>query len=273
MSENNQLKIPQDGLMTNDIELMKQMISAYSKDDTEGMILTLEQWVKNTKMSESEREEHFKFLSLLKESKSQQGVENYFLLFFTRKYFSMTVRSMNIFDQKMENQRASLETMEKNLIKLVGDLQEKLVLSAEGVLAQTRLLTDAEKSFINGLLEARKMLSPEHINGKLDNAIMQESLKGVAKEEKIEELEVKLNHVEKTLNNLNTNVNNLVQNLGNNSNGISAEEFKKLKDSIDNLSKKTISTTTNNTQNATKNTNQKKKRTFLERLIYLFTNE
>lgn len=276
MNENNQLKIPQDGLITNDIELMKQMIDAYNNDDTEGIVLTLENWIKTTKMSESEREEHSKFLTLLKASKSKQGVENYFLLFFTRKYFSMTVRSMSIFDVKMENQRISLENMEKNLVEIVGQLQQKLVESAEGVLAQIKVLTDAEKSFINDLLEARKMLSPEHINAKFDTAIMQENLKGVAKEEKIEELEVKLNNLEKTLNTLNNNVNNLVQNLGNNNNqnGVSKEDFNKLKLSIDNLTKKPINNTnTATTQNANSVKTTKKNRTFLERLIYLFTNE
>lgn len=240
MESKNQLKVPSDGLINNDIELMKQMISAYNKDDSEGVVVTLEKLIKNTAMSESEKEEHFQFLKLLKESKSKEGIENYFLLFFTRKYFAMTVRSMNIFDQKMESQRGSLEEMEQNLITKVNQLQQSLIDSTDHLLNQAKFLTNAEKEFITGLLEARKLLSPEHINAKLDTAIMQENLKGVAKEEKIEELEVKLNNVEKTLNTLNENVNNLVNNLGNHSNqgGVTKEEFDKLKINIDILLRK-----------------------------------
>lgn len=285
MESKNQLKVPSDGLINNDIELMKQMISAYNKDDSEGVVVTLEKLIKNTAMSESEKEEHFQFLKLLKESKSKEGIENYFLLFFTRKYFAMTVRSMNIFDQKMESQRGSLEEMEQNLITKVNQLQQSLIDSTDHLLNQAKFLTNAEKEFITGLLEARKLLSPEHINAKLDTAIMQENLKGVAKEDKIEELEVKLNNVEKTLdtlnknlNTLNTNFNNVLGNVnlnnisGNNQPQISKKDFDDLKNNVNtllNLQKK------QNTPNQTTNTKtvQQKKRTFLERLSYLFTGD
>lgn len=262
-------EVPDKGLISSDIELLKAMINAYSKEDFGTMILTLEQWIKNSNLSESERQEHHAFLNLLKLNKSHQGVENYFFLFYTRKYFSMIMQMMSVFDKKMENQRNALEGIESNIIKEVESLQSSLAQEAGKVIEQAKYLTESEKSFINGLLEARRMLSPDSVNAKLDTAIMQENLKGVAKEEKMEELEVKINNVESTVDSINTKIDKLLSNPnGNNVKGntnksdISREEFEHLQKSIDNLNKKL-------------NEKQKpviqKPKGFIEKLKYLFS--
>lgn len=261
MSEIN--TIPDQGLVKSDIDLLKAMINAYNKEDLEGMILTLDQWIKNSTLSESERQEHHAFLNLLKLNKSHQGVENYFFLFYTRKYFSMIMQMMVVFDKKMENQRNALETIENNFVNKVETLQIGLANEMGHLLEHTKLLTESEKSFINGLLEAKRMLSPENINSKLDTAIMQENLKGVAKEEKIEELEIKINNINNKLDQLLSSKSSATSS---NTKEITKEEFDALKTSIDTLNKKV------NIKPKTVVEKMEKPKGFIAKLKFVFSN-